>query len=151
MKETKDSNVMCPVRTISVRGKTVEVRELTWRDSMRAVKELTGWVMKLLGGQKGKLTADSVTLDKDSIVEALTTQEDLVAWAMEKSTNLSADEVSSLTLGEAIPIVQAMVDLNLSEEVLGPGKALAGRLGQVFGLKIALPKPQTTSSPTDTP
>lgn len=147
----KESNVICPIKTANVKGKTIEIRELTWRDSMRAVKELTGSIMKLVGGKQGKLTTDSLSLDKDSIVEALSAQEDLVAWAIEKSTDLSPSEISALTLSEAIPIIQAMVDLNLSDEVIGPGKTLAGRLGQVFGLKIALPKPQTTSLPMGTP
>jgi hypothetical protein len=133
--ETDKLNPLIPV---SVRGERVEVREMNWKDSLRAVKEMTGAIMTLVNN-KGEMV-----LDKTKIIEALTSQEALASWVIQKSTDKDGAWVDSLSTREFLPIIIAVVDLNLSDEVIGSGKTLAGRMGKVLGLKTISPKQSTT-------
>jgi hypothetical protein len=134
-------DVLNPVIPVKVRGETVDVRELTWKDYLRAVKDLTGTILKLMG--EGGTT---LVLNREKILEAITAQEDLVGWVIEKSTGKDQAFINSLSARELLPLLIAVVDLNLSEEVIGPGKELAGRMGAALGLKTASPESLTTSS-----
>ncbi len=140
------NNTLSAVTTLTVNGKTIEVRELRWRDYAHAVQMLTGSLLKLFAGKKG----ESITANREEIVEAIEVQQELIAWAITKSTHLTESEVSELSTREVLPIISAMIDLNLSEEITGPGKKLAGQMAHLLGLKIGSAKPSTTSSPTDT-
>lgn len=134
------SDVLNPLVPVEIRGERIEVRELNWKDYSRAIKELTGSAMKLLG------TGGTLVLDKEKIIQAIGEQESLIQWVVEKSTGRDSKYVSSLSTREILPLISAVVDLNLSEEVLGAGKKLAGQMGGIFGLKIQSLKPSITSS-----
>lgn len=138
-------DILNPVVPVKIRGELVEVRELTWKDYLRAVKESAGALMKLITPD-GK----AVQFNKDTIIEVLTSQEDVAGWVLEKSTGKDAKFIAGLSAREIIPLLQAVVDLNLSEEVVGPGKILAGRMVDLLGLKTLSQGPPTTSSPPAT-
>ena len=128
-----------PVERVKIStGELVEVRELVWKDCLRAVKEMTDTVLELLGPGGGTLV-----LDKDKIVRALGAQENLVTWVLEKSTGRTQEWVNALSGRDALCLLRAAVDLNLSDEVLAAGKALAGRMGAVFGQKSKSPAQST--------
>jgi hypothetical protein len=134
-------DVLNPVATVLIRGEAVQVSELTWKDYLRAIREVTDAVMKLLkNGQ--------VVLDRDKIVEFIINQEATLSWVLEAATKKDATFLNKLSAREIIPLIQKVVDLNLNDEVLGPGKALAGRMGDVFGLKkVSLGQSITSSAP----
>jgi hypothetical protein len=70
-----------PVATVTVRGEAVEVRELTWKDSLRAVRDMTGTIMKLVSPDGTKLL-----LDRERLVAAISEQEALVSWVLTRAT-----------------------------------------------------------------
>lgn len=140
------SDVLNPVRSVTIRGTVVEVTELKWKDYTRAVKELSASLLKLVGPN-----GQTINLDRELIIETITAQEELLTWVLQKATGQSQSWVDDLTAKEAIALVQVVVDLNLSLEVISGGKALAGQMGKVFGLKNKLPGPWTTSSAPATP
>lgn len=132
------TDVWNPIATVQIRGEAIQVKELDWRTYLWAVKELTGTLMGLVN-DKGQLI-----LEKDKIVTALTDQENLVSVLVEKSTGRDAAWVSSLSARELFIVVKPIVELNLSEEVLSPGKELAGRMRAVFASKTASLASSTT-------
>lgn len=134
------TDVLNPVVTVKIRDELIEVKELTWKDYLRAVKEMTDAILKLLNG-KGEFA-----LDRDKVVEALGAQENLIAWVAEKCTGRDQKWVGSLKGREMLALLRIIVDLNLSEEVIGSGKAVAGRMGEVFGVKKLSLAPSITSS-----
>lgn len=123
-------NPITVVRTSS--GELVEVRELTWKNCLTAIKKLTDTVLELLGKQQGG-SSIALTLDKEKLVSAITSQEELVTWALMKSTGRDQAWVDALSARDCLALVKAMVDQNLSDEVLAAGKGLADRMGAVFG------------------
>lgn len=132
------TDIFNPVVTVKIRGDSVEVRELTWKHYLRAVKELTD---NLLGLMSGKNTLE---LNKEKVVATISAQEELVSWVIQASTGKDAAWVDSLSARELLLLLKAVVDLNLSEELIGVGKGLAGRMADVFGLKTASLAPSTT-------
>lgn len=140
------SEILNPVVLVRVRGESVEVKELTWKDHVRAVKELTGTLLKLLSGD-GK----TLTLTKEVILEAIVAQETLVQWIIEKSTGRDAQWVSGLGGKDFLALLKAVVDLNLSDEYIKQGKELAGQMGDIFGLRNLSLAPSITSSAPATP
>ena len=126
-------DILNPILRVNVKGVDVEVRELSWKDHVRAIKELTSTVIELLKEGKGS------EFNAETIIEAITKQETLAAWVIAKSTGNDSAWVDSLSAREALAILCAVVELNLTEEVIGRGKALAERMSGVFGLsKVSL-------------
>jgi hypothetical protein len=140
------NDVLNPVVAIKIRDRLIEVKEMPWKDYLRAVKDMTGTLMKLIGPG-----GNTLALTKENVIEALTAQEELLTWVLQKCTGEEQTFISSLSAREILPLIQAAVDLNLSQEVVGAGKKLAGQMGQVFGLKKQSPGPLTTSSAPATP
>lgn len=138
-------DVLNAVRLVKVRGEQVEVRELTWKDYVRAVKQMTGTILGLIG-DGGKISMDAIVLNREKLTEAIGAQEDLVAWVLAKSTSRDQAWVDSLSAREVLPLLDAVIELNLSPEVIEQGKKLAGQMGEAFGLKKASVAPATISS-----
>lgn len=134
------------VRTVNLDNKVVEVRELRWRDYLYVIKGITGTVLELVG--PGGTT---FVLDKGRIVEAIGNQEALVGWVLARSTGLTPDEVENLTAREVMPLLEAVVELNLNDEVIALGKRVAGRMADVFALKTLSPGQSISSSGPATP
>lgn len=149
----QESNVLNPVVTVKLRGgRTIEVKELTWKDYIRAIKQMTDSLLKLIANQKNKpanaleiaSAEGSLVIDRDKLIQAIGDQEDLVGWVIQKSTGEAQEWVDQLSAAEALAILDAVVGLNFTEEVIASGKALAGRMGGVFALKTSSQKPATT-------
>lgn len=111
----------------------MEVRELPWKAHIRIIKELTSHVKELLSAQRGP--SGEIELDVDVIVSKIASMEDLTSWVMQQATGKDAAWVEGLSGREALIILTETVKLNLSPELVGAGKELAGHMGAVFGLK----------------
>lgn len=121
------------IATVTLRDKrAIEVKELRWKDYIWAIKELTGNILGLVG--EGK---DVSSINKEKIIEVVSEQEQLVAVLIKKSTSLSEAEISELFARDVLLILEAMVQLNFSEEVVGTAKKLGTRMGEVFSKKTS--------------
>lgn len=144
-----EPDIINPIATVKVRGESVEVRELTWKDHMRLLKELTTTVMDLL--QKAQAGGQGeFSLKAEEIVEALVKQEDLATWVISRCTGRPAEWVNELSALAAMEILLAAAQLNLSPEFFRVGKALAEHMRGVFGLKSLSLEPSTASLSKDT-
>lgn len=145
----KETDVLNPVRTIKVMGEVFEVRELPWKDYLHVIREMTSTAFDLFGGSK--ISLGELSLDKDKLVSALSNQEDLLSYAIEKSTSIPKDKIEKLTAAEALLVVDTIAEMNLRPEIVSVGKRLAGRMADVFGVKNPLPEQSTVSSAPATP
>jgi uncharacterized protein len=149
------SDTINPIRAVTLSdGKTVvEVRELTWKDYLWAIKEVTKAAAPLLGAN-GVLNVNSLTelkVDTNAVLEALTSQEQTLSLVLQKSIKGStAEQVNDLTARDTMKVLAAVVELNLSPEVVGAGKELAARMAAVFGSMTTSQGAVTSSSPTGT-
>jgi hypothetical protein len=139
------------LKTFTLRSlKTVDVRELSWREYLAVVKRLTDTVFKVVGKDINSLSKAkelTITLEPKALISAISEQEDLVAWLVEKTTGLKQDEISKLSPVEVMPLLGLIVEMNLTPEHVAAGKALAGQMGAIFGvLKTGSPEQSTPSS-----
>ena len=140
-----DNSILNPVRTVQLRAQAVDVSELTWKDYLRAVKMLASTVSKLLTPD-GKVNSDPA-----AVVSAIADQEALASFVVSRATKRDEKWVEQLSLQDMLTLLTAVVEMNLTEEIIGTGKALAGRMGGILTSKKPLPGQQTTSSgPADT-
>jgi hypothetical protein len=128
------ADILDPRKRVRIKGEELEIRGLTWKDHIRAVKELTATIMELLAQNKD---GNATQLDAETIVSAITKQESLATWMITRSTGKDGAWVDSLRAAEALTILNAIVELNLTEEIIGLGKGLAERMSGVFGLSKA--------------
>lgn len=136
-------------------GKVVRLRELTWKKYLWAIRRITSTVIPLLAGKDGSVNlADlgKVTIDPEKIVAALSEQEETVTVVLKDSApeDLTDEVIENLSGRDTMLLLAVVVELNLSPEVLGAGKELAGRMAAVFGSMTASQGPAISSSPTGT-
>lgn len=139
------------IRVPNIQGASVDVKELRWRDYLRAIKELTTSILALLAEPKpaGKgqepESEEGFSFDlgggkvmkvgKERLLQAIATNEELVLWVLQASTGKDAQWVEACSGREVLALLAAVVELNLSREVVGSGKALADHMRGVFGSK----------------
>lgn len=137
------------IRVPNIQGASVDVKELRWRDYLRAIKELTTSILTLLDtakpGTKGDDQEDGFAFDvgggkvlkigKDRLLQAIASNEELVLWVLQSSTGKGPEWVEACSGREVLALLAAVIELNLSKEVVGSGKALADHMRGVFGSK----------------
>lgn len=122
------SDVLNPIRRVQVRDGQIEVRELTWKELSYVLQELSETVLGFMD-DKGVIKIDPV-----HIVAAIKDNEALLAYFLSKSCNREDAWVNQLSLRDMLTLLDAAIELTLSEEVLELGKKLAGRMAQRLGL-----------------
>jgi hypothetical protein len=133
-------NILHPVKTISIGGETVEVRELRWPEALGFLEELAK--------QAGQfLTSDGrLTFQADQLSRIIQESGGLVEYLVTKATGKDSGWLNARTPVEVLEVLQAAIELNVSPELFARGKALAGRLQSVFD-KRPTGHPSTNSSP----
>jgi hypothetical protein len=146
---------MNPIRAVTLAdGKTVlEVRELTWKDYLWAIKEVTKAATPLLapGGVLNVNNLNELKIDTGAVIDALTSQEQTLSLVLQKSIiGATGESVNNLSARDTLKVLAVVVELNLSPEVVGAGKELAVRMAAVFGSMTTSQGAVTSSSPTGT-
>lgn len=119
-------SILNPVRTVTVQGQTVEVRELRALDVLQFFKLLSGHARKLANEQ------GNITLSLDRLAELVTGTEELSQFLILKSTGRDDAWFKSVAFGESLDLLDAALELNLSEELLKKVQRLGERVKAVF-------------------
>jgi hypothetical protein len=122
-----DLNILHPVREVPVTGRgQVEVREMRWKPALAYVQKLSGVLGEFIEGGRLVVTPEKLT-------GVLVKSADLAGELIVRSTNLSPTDVDDLYPSEALALLQAAIEVNLHEDLLGKargvGRALQGALG----------------------
>lgn len=119
---TPDEDILFPDREVAVGGnKSIKVRELAWPDARAFLAELGGFLAKLVN-EKGE-----IRIDVGIITEIITASDELVASLILKTTGLNKTELDKLPIGAVLELLDAALELNLSDDLLAKGKKIAGR------------------------
>lgn len=143
-----DIEVLTNVRDVRLSGgKTVQVRGLAWGDAFRFLKRAGTSAKELfVAGDSGEVKADLSRLP-----ELILESEELAAVLLEASTRLADSEVAALPIEDVIGLIDASLDLTITEGLQKNVSALGKRLKGLFQAAKTQPGPSTTSSPRDTP
>lgn len=137
-----ESQILFPQKEIKVGEHKVIVREM---DHHRAVVFL-GVLAKYIGQFFTAEGKPNVT--PESIGEIITATAELSESLLEGATGRSASE---FPISVSLDILDAAIELNLTKEILGKGKKLAGRFQDVAGFKAPMltrPAQQSARSTT---
>jgi hypothetical protein len=132
-------------RRVAVGSETVTVYEVKWKDYVRLIRELVAHLIPLYDPKNG-----SLKLSEAAIVGALQNAEGLVSWFVAASVKKEEKWVDELPASQLLPLLNVVVKVHLSEELVSQGKALAEQMRGAFGLSGPSPAPSTTSSSTAT-
>ena len=133
-------SILHPVKTISLGGETLEVRELRWPEAL-------GFLQRLAQQAGQFLTADGrLVPPADQFPRIIQESAVLVEYLVTKTTGKDSAWLNDLTPAEVLTVLDAALELNVSPELFARGKALAGRLQWVFD-QGPTGRPSTNSSP----
>ena len=105
----------------------MEVREMNWRDAMGFLGMLSAHAGKMVN-RDGQFAMTEEAL-RGLVLGTKVVADDL----MLKASKLPQEEIDNLSMREALDLIDAALDLNLSEELITRGKKFAGRFGSLLG------------------
>lgn len=141
-----------PEITVTLRAGAVVVFDLPWQDALEFLKKLSGYANQLLAAGNGGTVSIDTLLPR--LVELIGNADELSTFLILKSTG--KDEAwlkgtlkdgggreGGLSTLEFLTVLDAALQVNLSDELLALGKKVAGRLARVMPAKV-----QTSASPS---
>jgi hypothetical protein len=141
--------ILRPQITVKLASGEIVVRDLPWQDSLEFLKRLSVHAKDLFQGAititaEGKPQVDlAVLLPKLS--DLVVNTGELAGFLLTKSTGKDEAWLASLGTIEAVALLDAALEVNLSEGLIELGKKVAGRLARVT------PAGLTTSGTPDSP
>lgn len=129
-------------REVEINGEKVKVGELTWHAMLELLKKLSAHVALLIKDGKFNL---------DQIVEVITSTGELADFIVAGATGKDAQWFQELPLGDAMEVLEAAIEINLSDTIIGRAKKAGGRLRESLGIKTAIQIAPTRPSPGSSP
>ena len=121
------TDVWIPERTLTTNGKSIVIREMSWRDTLKLTTMLGDFVLSMVTPE-GKPQPLS-----EIISGAVMQSETAVEFVLTKSTDLDSAQIDRLPASTVVQIVATAIVLTLNDDTLSAGKALAERLRLAFG------------------
>ncbi len=116
-----------PVRVVDLGTEKVQVRELRWVDTLRFLEQLAGGIEHVLGAQAVGPDG-SIRLDAGKLREAVLSGGDLAHTLLAKTTGLTAERLDALSASQALILLEAAVQTNFRDELLGKFRAVGQSL-----------------------
>jgi hypothetical protein len=118
----------------------IEVRELRWADALTFLKMLSAHSQHFL--EDGRFN-----FNLGKMVELITGACELSAFLLEYSVVDAEMEISAMPFHDALLLLDAALEVNLSPEILALAKKTAARFAPASGVRAATPAARTMPSP----
>ncbi len=115
----------------------VTVREMKWGDAIAFVRLLS----KELAGLIGVDAAGRASLNLGKLPEIVASSDTLTTALVTASTGLTPEALASLPASSALEVLEAAVDMNLTEALLGKLRRIGGKVAGAFGAAPTPPAP----------
>ncbi len=127
-----------PPTRLVIGSREFEVRELAWPEALEFFRRLGSTATALMTPEgKPRTTADFLP-------ELIHQAGAAVAFLLQHSTGLAAEELQALPGTAVVQLTRAALELTLNDEVVTAGKAVAERLRRAFGHGTPSPTFSTT-------
>lgn len=123
-----------PVRVVDIGTETVEVRELRWVDALAFLDKLATGIGLVLGTQSVGPDG-TLRLNAERLREAVFSSGELASSLLTKATGLPQARLDTLSASQALALLEAAVEVNFREELLGKCRAVGSALRGVLNLK----------------
>jgi hypothetical protein len=131
-------DVLNPVVELSIGGEKIEVRELAWPEALKFLSMISEHAGQLITGE-GKFVVDFTKLTR-----LVSSTEELSEFLMLKTTGRDEAWLATLSMRNALEVLDAALSVNLSAEMFASGKKIEGRLRSLFGAPAQI---STSGSP----
>lgn len=118
-------------------AQAVNVREMKWGKAIAFVRLLSAELA-------GLITVDArgkPNLDLSKLPEIVGSSETVSRTLILSSTELTDEELDELPAGTVLELLEAAIDMNLTEELLGKGRRIGAKVSGVFGASPQAPAP----------
>lgn len=130
-----------PRRNEQEASRSVNVNELKWPDALNFGRLLAERVSNLIAVNE----AGQPVFDMAKIREAIPMSGELAEFLVTRATGLKPEEIAQLHTSDFLELLAVAMEVNLSEEVLGKFKRVAGIAQRSFGAaKTPSPAPSTS-------
>lgn len=137
MRNDTEAAVLVASQQVTIGGKTFTVRELDFASSMRFM-EMLGEAFAEFAGAEMASGPTTPALTASRIVTMIHRNAPIAGFLLEAGTGMVREELDRLPMRVAIKLLDEIIAVNFTEELLGNFRALAGRLG-------AMATPQKTA------
>ena len=120
-----------PVRIVDIGIENVEVRELLWVDALAFLEKLASSIGLVVAAQ-GIEADGTFRLNADRLREAVLSSGELAGTLLSKATGLPQDRLQHLSASQALALLEAAVQVNFREELLGKCRAVGQSLRGVL-------------------
>jgi len=124
---------------VEIQGTLVEVKELTWTEALEFFERAAEGLVQLADEQ------GQIHLTPDTFRELLRRSHGLTQWLLYRATSLDVPTIELLPIRDLLRLLDAALELNLSDEVLELGKRVARRFGGFLGAEIKADGSQSAS------
>ncbi|MES2692666.1 MAG: hypothetical protein V4773_04275 [Verrucomicrobiota bacterium] len=128
-------NVLRPQITVTLQSGDVTVRDLPWQDALEFLRKLSGHAKELLASSTSDGRVDISTL-LPRLTDLVTNVQELSQFLLLSSTGKDEAWLKGLGTIEAMAVLDAALEVNLSDGLLELGKKVAGRLARVMPAKV---------------
>ncbi|MBE7502730.1 MAG: hypothetical protein HS113_21090 [Verrucomicrobiales bacterium] len=128
-----DFAILHPVREVPVRGETVTVREMRWKDAVAFSERLSGMMGQFTEPDGGL----SITPSKLGAVIARSGS--LATELLERATGKEREFLDELRPVEVFELLAAAVEVNIHEDLLGKARGVGQALRTALGGQIKPP------------
>jgi hypothetical protein len=134
------STILNPQVKLELSVGDVVVTEMKWAAALAFIKKLAGHI-----GQLAKADG-SFGIEFERLPELVVNTQELAQELIAQSTGHDADWINGLGTTDFLRVLDKALEVNLSQEVIGLGKSVGGRLQGAFS--VTTPKTGTPSVPT---
>ncbi|HNQ89014.1 MAG TPA: hypothetical protein PKM73_10405 [Verrucomicrobiota bacterium] len=122
-----------PVRVVDIGTEKVQVRELRWVDTLRFLEKLAHSIEQVLGAQAVGPDG-SFRLNAEKLREAVLSSGELANTLLAKATGLPQERLDALSASQALTLLEAAVQTNFREDLLGKFRGVGQSLRGVFNV-----------------
>ena len=119
--------VLDPVREISIGGRNVSVREMSWPQMLKFIRMLSKEADKFV--KDGKFVFNAALLG-----DLIGSVDELSAYLMLNAASVAKEDLETISFSEGCELLDAALAVNLNEEVMGKAKKAASRFALVMGV-----------------
>jgi hypothetical protein len=138
---SNETEILHPVKSLTIAGQEVTVKELPWFEAIEFIKKLSGFIGSLIDAN------GTLRVDIGAVTEMIVSTDELATTLITKTTGKDSEWVKTLSLSDALSLLDTALALNLSDEIIQKGKSIAGRFRRFAGegMRTANPASQKPS------